>query len=344
MKKIFYTLLLFLITLSISAQDAHYTMSFATATAYNPGMVGLTGSKYLFSSYYRNQYSELKVKYNTYNLVAEHLISTRKGKVGGLGLIFSQDNQNEFRSTTMSVAFAPDVLFFYRKTESDHRLRLGFQVGVLNLHFNPANYKFEDQFDGYGFDPYKENGENFSKQNRFLPLINFGFLYYNMPRVLKRSQINPFLGAAVTNALTLNYSFYNNGYSDQTFRVLAHAGVRISSKSAFEVTPLFSYVKQNYVQQFCGGLYVKYNLSNLFTTEHVDWKKAIMMSAQYKINTGVAFSVGVEFKDIAVGFGYDIITGDLRKGTSITEAFEMSIKYRIGKPFGNFCNSPIPIF
>ena len=355
MKKLYLLIILSSFVGLASAQQIHRALFYSTPVFFNPAMSALSGGKLVFGTSYKNQWKDLGADFKTKTInIGKTIVFSRKGHIAGFEFSLLQDNAGPMKTTNMNFSFAPDLVFSVGDQQS--RIRFGLLGGFITKSLNTANFTFENQFTGTGFDQGLPSGEKIYYVKKTVPVISFGFLYYNLPRQLERRQVNPFFGFAFNNIARSDASFYENAYvHEQTTRFVAHAGLRFDNHYAFEITPMANYMKEAITDELSFGLNLKYNFTEFTTTRFASSKRNISVGYLYRKNGGMVFYMGGEFMNTILGIGYDINSKGLMNGTAPNESIEICLKYRImgsnnstrfttgGKGF-HFENLPVPMY
>ena len=355
MRKFVFLLILIISIIDVRAQLLNRSMFYSAPTFYNPAMAAFSGGKYTFSTSERTQWKSLGADFKTsYFTLGKTIVYTRQGHIAGLEFSYLQDNAGGLKTSTSVLTFAPDLVFSVGDMQS--RFRVGISAGMISRSFDPSTFTYENQFTGTGFSPSLESGESFTTYKRTVPLFSFGFLYYSLPKSLARRQMNPFLGMAFDNVVKTEDSFYKDAYNYQhSTRFVVHGGLRFDNRFAIEVTPLFTYMRESTTDELTYGVNVKYNFPDFTSTGFKDSKRSLTLGVLQRSNAGLICYLGVDILNMMIGFGYDINSAGLRTGTAPSEAFEVSLKYRIygsnsamkyttgGKGFF-FQNLPTPLF
>ncbi|MEI7595976.1 MAG: PorP/SprF family type IX secretion system membrane protein [Bacteroidota bacterium] len=355
MKKIVIILFCFLMLGSIKSQQIHRALFYSTPVFNNPAMCALSGGKFVVGTSYKNQWKSLGADFKTKTInIGKTIIFSRKGHIAGFEFSLLQDDAAGLKTTNVNFSFAPDLVFSVGDQQS--RVRFGLLGGFVTRSLNTANFTFENQFTGTGFNQALPSGETIYFVKKTIPIISFGFLYYNLPRQLERRQVNPFFGFAFNNVVKSDASFYENAYvHEQTTRFVVHGGLRFDNHFAFEITPMVNYMKEAIDQELSAGINFKYNFTEFTSARFASSKRNISVGYMYRKRGGMVFYMGGEFMNTILGIGYDINSKGLMIGTSPQESIEICLKFRIkgnhnstrfttgGKGF-YFENLPVPMY
>jgi type IX secretion system PorP/SprF family membrane protein len=312
-KKILLIVLALFSFAKIKAQDFHMSMYDAAPVYLNPAMTGLFEGNWRIHAQYRNQWKAINFKPYSSALIS----FDAPYKKWGFGVQLANyraglGNFNVFQGVA-SVAYTIPL-----GKKRYHNLSLGVQGGVTNKSVQYQLLTYDNQYttlNGGGFDNALPSGENFQRQSRFTPIVNFGALYYYAKQ---QSRINPFVGVSVFNLLTPNESFFGNT-TKLPLRLYVHTGIRINITELFYLLPkvLIMHQKNFNEQTFAldAGYFIKsaelYLLGGLI----------------YRTKDAFVVSAGFKKSNLTVRMSYDVNTSSLTNTSSGRGAFEISVTY-----------------
>ena len=140
-------------TLSLHAQDLHFSQFFNSPLTTNPANTGfIPDADYRLGVHYRNQWSSLMtVPYKTMSAFGDAQLFRNKFENGwmGLGGVILSDvaGSGSLQSTKIYGSVA-----YHQMLGTSSLLSAGFNLGWANKRIDPSGLKFPDQFDGKFFD------------------------------------------------------------------------------------------------------------------------------------------------------------------------------------------------
>lgn len=328
MKKFFLpTLILFACTLSVFAQDKHFTQFYAAPLTLNPALSGNFEGKYRVGMIYRDQWRKiLDNPIKTFALGAD-LRFDAPGKsvyddAVGLGILFFNDRVSVVDFNTTQIALS---LAYHKSLGTDNRqfLSLGLQGGLTQRSVNYESLNFQDEFEGNGYT---------GSTNEEFPENNFSYADYNVglnytARFGEEGAI--FAGAALHHFLQPVIAFNKNtGEGDKLYMKVSgqlSATVPINRQVSFQ--PRVLVAAQGPHMELNAGANFRTRFGQYGSTAlHLGgWARPVRNSDGFGLDAVVAL-VGIEFSNVLVGLSYDLnlsaLSANQRQG-----AFELSIAY-----------------
>jgi len=293
------------------AQDAHFTQFFAAASHLNPAFAGATFQNRAAINY-RNQWPGIPKAFVSYNMA----VDMNFDKVNtGAGLMVFRDNAGTGGLNTTQVALQVSHQF---KVDRDLYIRPALQYGWIQRSLNINQLTFGDQL-------IRDNAPTSVEQSQITPVNNFDFatgclvyssLMWGGISIHHLNQPNESL-LGEESQLPIKFSLHG-GYKLYVDRI-----TRTSTDE--EINFAFNYKAQKKFDQFDIGLYYVRN-PMIFGI----WYRGIPLfkayEAGYQNNDAIALLIGTEFKDIKIGYSYDITIS--RLATNTAGAHEISIIYQ----------------
>lgn len=323
MRKFLPAVVALLVTLSVSAQDIHFSQYYASPIALNPALTGNINGVFRLAANYRNQWFTIPVlnsvaPYQTYQFSGDvALLRERLGNDGfGIGGMFYCDRAGDGALTT----FSGLVSVAYHKAIDRYgkgRLSIGLQAGVVSKQIKMQNLIFETQLDNYGWNSTLNNGEtNFSGKNILYPDVNAGILWTHAPV----ERFRYYLGFAMNHISKPRESFLQDSRNKLNYLFKVNAGTEIflNSDNSFSLTPTFLFMLQSNAQLYNFGLGLNYWVND---------DVAVFGGGFYRVKDAVILNVGAEFYNVRLGISYDINHSSLRTASKAQGALEVSAIY-----------------
>ena len=302
---------------TLTGQDIHFSMFYASPLTLNPALTGANDGTYRAAAIYRNQWRSVSTPYNTFagSFDIKLLQDKLKNDVFGVGALIQSDQSGDGKLTSTSAMLSAA---FHKGLDKNHRhfLGLGAQFAFTQNSLKWQQLAFPDQFSGTDFNLSQSNGENFSK-----PTINYFDL--NMGLV-EQSTFNDIvsnmIGFSVYHLVEPKESFLGQNVKLSN-RFAVHEGLRIRAVPNFYICPNFIFQYQNKAQEI--------NLGSSFEY-HIPGKKSetvASLGGWYRLGDAAIVTAGIEYYKVRLMFAYDINTSSLKPATNDRGAFELSIIY-----------------
>lgn len=321
---------------SVSAQDIHYSQAHNSPLNISPALTGIFNQDVRFSAHYRHQWYSVPVPYLTFTGAFDKKFYQPGNDVGFFsgGILFNFDQAGDSRLTMIQLGLSGSYTYMINK---NNLLTAGLQVGGANRHFSMEQLSWDNQFNGYMFDPNLSSGETFDVMNLFYLSTGGGLNY----RWQKSSRTHIDLGVAAYNFTSPQNNFYkeedNNkatrftGYVQTSFKVagpldLMVHGLGQLQGSAYEVVPAL--LLRIHLNQQPGKVF------------SLDLGAIGRWSGEWD---AVAPTIGMKVNNFRAELSYDINLSEFTIATNRLGGPELSIQYFIThvKPMGSFKTCPI---
>ena len=329
---IFYVAILILGNQSIKSQDIHFSQYNASPLNLNPALAGLNTCRYRLSGNVRMQYGNASVSqfvYKTGNISYDMSIGKayKYKNFFGFGFNFYTDVSGDINYAThkLDVAFAYHILLNKYATST---LSIGIMGGVGYKSIDPLKATYDDQFDGYDFNPGGRQ-EILDRHNFFYGDISAGALWSMSRKVSRKTNDfnfynNYYLGFAFYHLNQPRLVFYNDNPARQYTKIVFHGGGQILVKGKLSMMPSFMFLHQG-TNELNLGTYLRYKLGYL----PVD-KMAIYLGVFARLNNqfdAIAPAIRFDYNKLQVGFSYDINVSKFSPGSGSVGGPELSIVY-----------------
>lgn len=332
-----------------NAQDLHFSQYYTHASWLNPSLVGNYDGSYRLAAIYRDQWSAAVGK-NAYRTIGadvdfcllEGYLKTDKLAIG---VGFFNDRSG---AAGLSVLNA-NISVAYHKgfgRLGQHRLSIGLQGAFLQKRVEDPT--FGDQFQGHNQTPLNASAENFSRgfiQGDF----NAG-LYW---RSNFKDKVKLGVGFGAYHLITPKQSTVNNqgtGASDKTsvlprkFNADVNVEAFLGKKNKVSISPEILVMYQDPFMEILPGLSATYYFNTGFRTNN-----SISAGLRYRysgIKQGTSDAIipmiNAEFRNVRLGFAYDVNISSLKQSTTNRGGFEISLSY-VGETIKSFkANKSLP--
>jgi type IX secretion system PorP/SprF family membrane protein len=296
--------------LGLSAQDGHFSQFYSNPLYLSPSFAGSTnGTRFVLN--YRDQWPSMPGSYVTYSFSADHYFRDFNS---GMGLIFFTDQAGGGKLTTTNIGY----LYSYKIEVSRNRFYL--QPGLSAYYYNRrvnedkltfADQFFEDQFVG----STTETDIRYSVQHADFAVSCLGYAS------------NFWIGVTLDHLMKLSPTLSEDTrYSPM--RLSVYGGIkytvkkRIRTRRTDDIHLAFNLRNQNKVNQLdLGGYYLKNSI--IFGL----WYRGIPIGNEYNTADALIFLFGLKFKNLSMGYSYDMTVGQLIAQTG--GSHEVSLVYSI---------------
>lgn len=255
---------LLLITLSVNAQDIHFSQYYASPLTLNPALTGKFNGEWRVGGIYRSQWAPAgSPLFMTPSIHAD--FSLFKGKLKkdavGVGLMLFTDRQNKATLVTYQIMAS---LAYHKGLGRNNgtQISLGFQGGYVMKRLNAQNLTFADGYSIVG-NSFVFNAANSSEFAALKPNVN----YFNMNAGLfvnsrVRKNIVLYGGYSLNNLGTPTERFSNAGTVnvDIAMRHVLHVGAEWDAAERFVVIPGVLWQAQAKSQEINFGVTAGYHL------------------------------------------------------------------------------------
>jgi type IX secretion system PorP/SprF family membrane protein len=198
-KRIFLSILVFSFFQISFGQDVHWSQFNDNQLFQNPGQAGHFDGDYRFIANYRDQWRSVTVPFSTFSMSAD-----AKFKDYGVGLLLFHDQAGDGTFRTVEVQGNVSRLFKLTK-DSTHTIRPGINFGMNHRQINWDALYFDNQYNGYIFDPSAATNETYQSDRKTNLSIGIGSLY----EWRKNERFKVLSGFGIYNLNRPNQGFYH---------------------------------------------------------------------------------------------------------------------------------------
>ncbi|OJV24271.1 MAG: hypothetical protein BGO32_04485 [Bacteroidetes bacterium 37-13] len=330
---------------TVAAQDIHFSQYYTFASAMNPALVGNYDGSYRLAALYRNQWGSMLAG-KAYQTVAadvdvsflENYLRTDKLAVG---VGFYNDISGQ---AGLSVLNASLSVAYHKGIDKDGKHRLSFAAQGAYVQKRVTDPLFADQFQGHDQTVRNYTNEQLQKGKH---AFDFNAGLYWRSNIKDKVKLNA--GFAVYHIVQPKEDFIKDSLDvlgNFTRRFVADLSIEafLTKKKNVSITPEFIFQYKDKQMEAVPGLLVSYYFNTGFRNNN-----SVHLGGRYRIGNGMdkigdAFVVlaQVEFKNVRLGFAYDVNLSKLSVGTQNRGGFEISLSY-IGESIKSFkANKSLP--
>jgi len=332
----FFLLLLALPTALLTAQDIHFSQFLNSPINLNPGQAGVFGGDLRFVGNYRNQWSSVRVPYNTFSGSVESKIYFSKGQYNRYltgGLLINYDRQGSLRLTSTQVGI-PISLTLPLGNNSGRFLTLGATPTFGQRAFSTNHITADAQWIDCMFNPGAAIQEDQLFQNASLKYfdLNAG-ANLRIQSQKKRSRLD--LGAAMHHINRPNHDFWSASLGDDAGNIKLYNKLTLSAAALLQVSGSMDLLGQGLYQKQGGYRELVYGFAGRFHLNRNPYNElALQIGVDYRHRYSDAFipSAQVLWRTWTLGFSYDMNAWtDAKFVTDGRAGPEVSLIYRLYK-------------
>ena len=324
--KLFTKLFVFCFMMSIvlkeaQAQDPHFNQYYTFASQLNPALVGNYDGSYRLAALYRKQWNSSLGKAGYETIGADVDFSFLEGYLRhsklAVGVSFLNDRSGSaalnYLNATISVAYHQGF-----GKDGNHRLSIGLQGGYIQKTINDQT--FGDQFVNH--DQTLTTTHESVRTGFYNGDFSAG-LYW---RSNFHDKVHFGLGVGAYHLVEPNEQTINTGISHgnqyRRFTVDFNLEAFLTKNKKVSLSPEFIFMTQGPAMEITPGLFVGYYFQTGFRKNN-----SIHLGLRYRVGDAVIPMAMVEFRNVRLGFGYDVTVSDLSASTKSRGAFEISLSY-----------------
>lgn len=325
------SLIVFLVAESVVvAQDRHFSQIDHTPLILNPANSGLFDGSFRGSIHYRNQWASVTSPYTTIAANFDSQLMKQKIRTGflGIGILFYKDAAGDANLGTTKF----DVSISYNlKINEQNKVSAGVQGGFSQRTLNPTNLKFDNQYDGIGYNPSLPSKETRESQS----VSNFdtgaGLRWtYLAPKSSKINNKGVIInaGAAIYHINSSNISF-NKVVHDKLFsRITLHGDAFVGVKNThLAFIPSFLVQQQGKINETIVGTHLRYRVIEGSKYTGLVNSTFLSIGLHTRMKDAMIISAAFEHNYYLVSFSYDVNISELSKASNSIGGLEITLKF-----------------
>ncbi len=334
-------------SLNTFAQDIHFSQYTETPSLINPA---LTGSSHIIKAYtiYKDQWKAVTVPYRTFGAAYEmkfkskvweevdpHMSETyRKAfskMAGGLAFFSDKAGDGKMGTTRCDLSLATAVTVGAKSL-----IFAGLQAGLVQRSIDVSKLVWPDQYNGTGYDPNINPGENFGSSRFLYPDYAAGLLfsYGGTEKYLTANdQFKLDIGGSIFHISRPAQKFLSGG-DRMDYRIVAHGKSLIGIKNTnLSLVPSYLLQFQGPAKEIVMGMMFRYRLKE--DSKYTGYVKGATFSLGgfYRNKDAMIVSTMIEFAQYAIGMSYDINTSDLHTVSTYRGGLEICLRFVSPSPF-----------
>ena len=308
--------IVFFVSLTIQAQDIHFSQFYNSPLNLNPALAGNFEGDYRFAGNYRNQWNSVTIPFSTFSMSADasHVMGNKNV---GAGVVFNHDNTGDsrFRTTVFNVVGSYAIPF---KKDSNQKITVGIQTGITNKNLSYDELRFDAQYNGLAYVDGLPNRENFVATTQNFFNLHAGIIYDKKIEERKKLRI----GMSVFNLTKPKESYFNNQEIRVDRRFSGFATYQFSVHQKIDIIPAMFYMQQGAYFEYIVGGRGKYMLS-----ETVGAVQSAYLGVFFRTKDAGFITAEYDYNNWHFGLSYDINLSTLKQASNGRGGVELSAIY-----------------
>ncbi len=289
----YFTLILFLLSITLVAQDVHYSQWTKNPVFVSPSFTGSITDKMRITAQKREQWASVTVPFSTNSLSLDAPL----GKNGlGAQIIFDQSGSSHLSLTQLNLQYSRAI----------SEWRLGLLLGFAQRNIDYTDLVFLDP---------SESVFSLSKS-----YVDLGLGVHREFRIDNFKELQ--IGYSVFHLNSPNRSFLNQE-DILSFRHHFFSVLEIEMSDQVSLNPSLFFSNQNKQKELILGAEISYDLNNN------DQDVILFGSANYRVADAIIFAVGTKYNQTFVGLNLDLNVSDFSPATNNYGAWEISFIHTI---------------
>jgi type IX secretion system PorP/SprF family membrane protein len=336
MRKFFFVLTAFFISLSLTAQDPHFSQFFASPLTLNPALTGKFDGTLRAAGNYRNQWPAFNNVYTTSTLSVDFSILNRvlpEIDTWGVGIIALTDKAAGGVLMNNYVGISTS---YHKALNEDgySQIGIGFQGIYGQKRLDLSKLIFEDQLTPFGFDLSVPSSDISTINNPNITYldVNAGIIY----TVSTTDRNNFYIGASMYHINRPKESFKGGNWNINARTTISAGGYfPVSDNLTLHTSGIYQTQGKATETTFGGAIAAALNNDEYKPTN-------VYAGVWMRVKDALIPYLGLEFNSMRIGASYDVNISTLKSGSQSRGGMELSLIY-IKKPVEGK-NIPCPKF
>lgn len=323
-----------LLTLSVTAQDPHFSQFFASPLTLNPAFTGKFSGSWRLAANHRDQWPSIPKAYVTTSASIDFpILKSRipENDVFGIGISGLTDAS---ANNILKLNYGSVSMSYHKSLDENgySTIGAGFQATYSSLNLDVSKLTFEDMLTQNGFTGTTSdiitNGNNQSYFD-----VNAGLLYSGSTN----GQNNFYLGASMYHINRPKVGFKDKNWY-LSGRISIHGGGSFPISDQLTIHTSLIHQMQNKASETTVGAALAINLNPGEETSNA----SIYIGSWVRFNDAIVPYVGLEFGGLRIGASYDFNISSLKAATASRGGSEFSVIF-IKRP-AEYKGIPCPKF
>lgn len=314
--KSFFTIVWMLASGMVMSQDIHFSQYYMNPIYLNPALTGNFDGDLRFTGNQRSQWRSVSRPYNTLALSAESKEEfILPSMFHSVNFFHDVAGDGNYRTTEFNLATSYQI---FLDKDSVHSIQPGIQLGVNHRSIDFSKLNFDNQFNGYYYDPTLPTGETFGNARRTGINLNVGAIYAWRPA--HRKEI--VAGIGLFNIPQMKQSLYGDDLIKRDRRVVFHAKGIYEMNFEWDLQPgLFMQFQGDYKEIVFGS-----NARYIIKDKQGEFL-APYGGVWFRNRDAAYMVVGMYYNNWVAGISYDFNVSKLLPASNVRGALEFSVQY-----------------
>lgn len=306
-----------LLTLSVVAQDLHYSQFYLHPQQSNPALTGVFAGQWRAGALYRSQWENVPVQYRTAAGWADLKVKQQSNSLIAAGLTVQQDRAGDAALQWTQVGLSVSAS---QAISAGQAVSVGLGVGMAQRSFDLSGLKFNNQWNGDSYDASLPNRENLAASSGFAPTLAGGLNWHFEPG-LTRTKVDAGLAGHHLNRPDVSFGDDSNYRLRSRWNLYTQATVQ--TRDRVDVVGFGQWQRLSTAQELVLGAGLRYWLANA-----VGNQQAIQLTCAVRAGDAFIPAVQIEYNAWTVGVSYDWNVSDFAVATRGRGGFEVGVIYR----------------
>jgi len=333
MKRIFCSILLITISVSVFGQDNHFTQFNNTPMMINPALTGAFRANNRVIATYRGQWKSFTKAYMTFGVSYELSFLKKRLKTSflSLGIQFLNDQSGDINlgQTQILVSAA-----YHLGVNPHNMIVAGLQGG-----WGQRRLLADKMIFGSQYDPNYPDGFNPSlPTNETMPFVNIDYGDFSAGLLWHYNSKKSTVNTPETKKFTMGMAVFHINRPKQTFsnlltdraymKFVFHAHSSIGFKnSIFSIQPSAFCAFQGPTSDIVFGNLFCFRLNTISYYTNYNPETFLALGAYYRVNDAIIAMVQLDWKSFLLGLSYDINISKLSNASNSAGGFEATLRY-----------------
>jgi type IX secretion system PorP/SprF family membrane protein len=327
-------LLFALIAFCSNAQDVHFSQFWNNGIQFNPGMAGVIPANLRAAVFYRDQWSGIGTKFNTYGANVDVRVDGKGNASFGFGANVYRDvaGDHKLGNTGAQLAFSTILAL-----DRQRKFSVGVSGGIIQKGLDVSGAQWNSQYSGGSYNQYALSGESFNSVSEIKGDLSAGIVYYfstNERYMTSNDAFNMKIGVAYNHILRPKFDWFASTPDALYRNLVAHAEFLIGiQNSKWSILPAVIAQFQGPSKEILFGSRYRYKLKNASRVTGYVKGAFLNLGTFYRLGDSFIPSCSIEFNGYSIGFSYDFNVSKLRAISGGGSGFEISFKFKSTNPY-----------
>lgn len=321
----------------IDAQDIHFSQYSASPLNLNPATTGFFNGNTRLIFNHRNQWGSVTIPFLTFSGSVDLQLfrNSKRGNALSIGVLFNADKAGDSKYSCIQGNLSLAYLQSLNKYNT-HFISGGIMGGYVQNSIDYSKLSFDNQFNGYTFDPSLYNGENFNMNSFYYIDLSVGLFWFL--QFGENQSIDA--GFALFHLLPPKVSMLEDSKIILDKRYSFFCDLKLGISENIEFIPKVLLMFQGTYMELVYGLKTRI-VKKLNYFENA----GISLGVYSRHADAVILEIGLEYLNFNIGFSYDINYSDLDRASQAKGGYEISASYIFSKKkYRKIKEVPCPVF